>query len=450
MPAFATTHAAVLENRREDLQVGEARLLHVHARGRERRGEAPAPRSVARMRPEEQGHPSAARLLPPADEPLHEAILEGRVRRRVPHDDDERKCRIEPVRDDEAVEFLPSSRARVDVRLRPAGDHDPLRRDVVIADEIVSHRGVLDDVDVAERRDDALADGVVPARDVRDERNAEAPRADEKGHDDLRLDVREDERGAVPAQRPAERARHVAGARDCHRLIARSNHLQRGSGPARDGVEHPVLVTGGHALAVESVPQVQPDRERVVAEHAIECAVDAPVDPLEAGDTLGTSASPSRTGASTAAAQPAPSPTTRAQPAVQARAQPATIPVSTKSRVESGSGSTTSFELIAAPARHPDGDPSRHRAPSSSWSAQRLHAACRTLASPRRRRPTTSRPGCAPQPVGEAADGRVVLEDEERRVGAERVVEPGPVEAVQPRHVHDREADPRARVARPR
>ena len=84
--------------------------------------------------------------------------------------DDERARRIEPERAEEALVLLARPTPGVDVGLRPARDDDAFRRDLVVADEVVAHRLVLDDVRVAEGRDDALADRVIPARHVRDDR----------------------------------------------------------------------------------------------------------------------------------------------------------------------------------------------------------------------------------------------------------------------------------------
>ena len=70
--------------------------------------------------------------------------------------------------------------------------------------------------------------------------------------------------------------------------------------------------------------------------------------------------------------------------------------------------------------------------------------ACRTPASPRRRRPSTDRPAeRAAERVAEPADRRVVLEHEDVLVRLDQLREPGGIDAVQPRHVHDRERDAR-------
>ena len=85
----------VLEDRGQHVEVREARLLDVNARNRERSREALLPCAVAWMRPEQKRHASATLRLPPPNDSLDEAILEGRVRRRVSHDDDERERRVE-------------------------------------------------------------------------------------------------------------------------------------------------------------------------------------------------------------------------------------------------------------------------------------------------------------------------------------------------------------------
>ncbi len=72
----------------------------------------------------------------------------------------------------------------------------------MVADEIVAHDLVLDDVAIDVWRDDPLADRVIPARDVADDREAEPPRGVQVRHRLEALDVRDDEAGAVVAHAP--------------------------------------------------------------------------------------------------------------------------------------------------------------------------------------------------------------------------------------------------------
>ena len=145
----------------------------------------------------------------------------------------------------------------------------------MVAGEVVLHRAVLDDVDVAERSDDALADRVVPARDVRDDRDAQAARRDEERDDRVRLDVREHQCRALALHALAESAGDVAQRSEVPGLHPPLEPVPPWKRPRARGVEHPVVVTGRHALAMESLPLVQPDRERVVADPPVEPAVEA-------------------------------------------------------------------------------------------------------------------------------------------------------------------------------
>ena len=114
----------VLEDRREHLDVREARLLHRRPGTAERRGEALAPLAVARVGPKEEREALArARFGPPRDEPLEEGALVGRVRRRVPHHRDDRTRGVEPV----AAENLVEGRRAVAARGRrpPAATRSP-------------------------------------------------------------------------------------------------------------------------------------------------------------------------------------------------------------------------------------------------------------------------------------------------------------------------------------
>ena len=183
--------------------------------------------------------------------------------------------RIEPVATEERLVLLARPPAVEEVGLRPPGDAHALRLDAVVAAQVVLHDPVLDEVDVAVRRDDALADRVVPARDVRDDREPEAAGRSEERHRARRLDVREHEAGALAAHRLEQPARDVPP-----RAEEPALHRPLDARPAREravaiGVEHPVRVPRLHPLGVEAVPAVQADRERVVAEPAVEPGVDA-------------------------------------------------------------------------------------------------------------------------------------------------------------------------------
>src|SRR5919106_3150658 len=276
----ADDDVAVLEERRELLEVVVARLLHVHALPAPGSREPLAPLLVARMWPEEELETIASGALPPADESLHEAILVGRVRRRVPHDERERAVGIEPVAEEKVFVLLAPARAPEDIRLGPTRHADALRRDAVVAPQVFLHDTVLDDVEVAVRRDDALSDGVVPARDVCDDRQPEPARGGEVGHRVPRLDVREDEGGAVLPHRLEEPPRDMPAAREVPAL-----HRRLEGAPAREsafavGVEHPVRMLRLHPLEVEAVAMVESDRERVIAELAVEGGVHAGGHPL--------------------------------------------------------------------------------------------------------------------------------------------------------------------------
>src|SRR5258705_1354378 len=138
---------SVLEEHSEPLEIGEARFLHGGMFSKERRGEALTPLAVTRMRSEEQREAfGCAGLLPPVDEPFHELLLERRVRRRVPHDEDNPARRIEIELPQSDFVLFPGAFAMVDVGLRPTRYDDSLLADAVITDEIVAHDVVLHDV----------------------------------------------------------------------------------------------------------------------------------------------------------------------------------------------------------------------------------------------------------------------------------------------------------------
>ena len=137
-PGVRDDRVGVLEKSGELLEIREARLLEMDAGSATSRREPRGPVPVARMRPKQQLEALVRAFLPPGQEPLDEAALVGRVRRRVPHDEHERAGGVEPVGAQERVVLGPRASALEDVRLRPAGDDDPAFVDVVVAAEIVS------------------------------------------------------------------------------------------------------------------------------------------------------------------------------------------------------------------------------------------------------------------------------------------------------------------------
>jgi hypothetical protein len=265
---------SVLEEDGELLEVRVARLLNVHARSSGGGAESLAPLAVARVRPEQELEAILGGLLPPGEDALDEAALVGRVRRRVSHQQDERSARVEPVLAEERLVVGSRAGAPEDVGLRPARHAYPLRIDVVISAQVVFHDPVLDDVQVAVRRDDTFAHRMVPARHVGDDGEAQAAGGTEKRNCRMRLDVREDERRALPLHRLAQPARHVPVSAEVPAL-----HSALEEPPPREraiavGVEHPVRVPCVHALQMEPVPQIEPDREGVVPDLAIEPGVE--------------------------------------------------------------------------------------------------------------------------------------------------------------------------------
>ena len=141
------------------------------------------------MRTEEKREPVARVLTPPVDEPIDELPLVGRVRRRVPHHHHDRPGRVEIQRAQKLVVFRPRTLAVKDVCLRPARHDDAPFVDVVIADEVVAHHDVLNEIPLQPGRDNALADRVVPARDVSDHRQSEPTPTDDERHDGMHLHV---------------------------------------------------------------------------------------------------------------------------------------------------------------------------------------------------------------------------------------------------------------------
>ena len=149
MPALQTTTSHVLEQSREVVQVGVARLLHDNPFVPSRCAEALPPLTVARVRPEEELKALAGVLLPPLDESLDEVPFVRCVARRVPRHEHEGPPRVEPVAAHELVVLVPRPTAVEQVRLRPPGDPHPLWLDSVVAAQVVLHDPVLDDVEIA-------------------------------------------------------------------------------------------------------------------------------------------------------------------------------------------------------------------------------------------------------------------------------------------------------------
>ena len=355
------------------------------------RREPRGPVAVARMRPEQQLEALARAFLPPGQEPLDEAALVGRVRRRVPHDEHERTAGVEPVGAQERLVLGPRASAPEDVRLRPAGDDDPACVDVVVAPEIVRHDVVLDDVAVAVGRDDSLADRVVPARDVRDNGELESTRRCEVRHDALRLHVGDDERSTVRAHRLEEPPRNVpawAEEPPLHRALHPVGPRQP---PLAGRVEHPVRVAGLHAVGVEAVAPVQPDRERVVAELPSRDASTRRSARSPKRPELAASSAPLRAGVSPrrSAHARASSAGTRNTPAIAPSSRsrnPSTIPVSKKTLIESRSGRTTQTRrVVTERGRGPEPRCDPRATPRRGRDGAAPRVACRMRASPRRR-----------------------------------------------------------------
>ena len=115
-----------------------------------------------------------------------------------------------------------------DVGLWPTRDDDPLGPDSVIANEIATHRVVLNEISAQARRNDSLADGVIPARDVPDDRKREAPRADDERNDRVHLHVRERDRRTIVLQARKQLRLHVTRA-----AVVPACHPWIEAGPAR-------------------------------------------------------------------------------------------------------------------------------------------------------------------------------------------------------------------------
>jgi hypothetical protein len=157
----------------------------------------------------------------------------------------------------------------------------------VVADEIVAHDLVLDDVAIDMWRDDALADRVIPARHVADDGETETAGRVQVWHRLQALDVRDDETGAVVAHAPDEGRRRVAVRREEPRADEPIERARLGQSTGPRGVEKDVRMLQPHPLTVEAVPDAVADRQRVVADVAIEREVHASGDTLHHADPLG-------------------------------------------------------------------------------------------------------------------------------------------------------------------
>src|SRR5439155_21239667 len=101
---------------------------------------------------EDERHALAgAGVAPPADESSDEVALVGSVRRCVTGEEHHRPRDVEAEPMQQRLVLARRAAAVVDVSLWPAGDDDPSEVDAVVADEILAHRLVLDDVAVEVR-----------------------------------------------------------------------------------------------------------------------------------------------------------------------------------------------------------------------------------------------------------------------------------------------------------
>src|SRR5262249_54772260 len=173
-----------------------------------------------------------------------------------------------------------------DVRLRPAGDDDPVGCDAVIADEVVPHDVVLHEVALQVRRDDPLADGVVPACDVPDCPKTEAARAGDERDDGVHLHVRKRDRGPLTLEAASQRRRDVARASVVPPLHDRVEKRPARQGPRERRIEEPVRVARLHALTVEAVAETVAQRERIEPDATVEPGVAAAKGPLADGSAL--------------------------------------------------------------------------------------------------------------------------------------------------------------------
>ena len=276
MPAFATTHVAVLEQRRERLEVRVARLLDVHARHVPERGREPLAPLAGRADAAGRGAGSAR-----ARRSL--ATSRRAVRRTGPRTARSSACSPSTSTSGRAGR---GRAARGAPRTRRAGAARGRRRsaasrsrstrspvDAVVAREVVAHDVVLDDV----ARRSAARSTPLPTvwsqlATYADDREPEPPRGEEERARRLRVwtFARTSER-AVRAHPLEQRRRHVSARREVPAAdIARSSHCRPRQRARAGGVEEPVRVPVAHPLAVEAVAAVEPDRERVVARVPVE------------------------------------------------------------------------------------------------------------------------------------------------------------------------------------
>ena len=433
-------------------------------------GVAPRPRSAraTRCRADAAGRGArsarARPLLPPVDEPLDEAALVRRVRRRVPHHEHERTRRVEPVAAQERLVLVARALPWKTSVCGQPGDDDPLRARCRGSARVVPHHVVLDDVAVECGEMHALADGVVPARDVRRRpagRAAAPRRGTARTHCSCRL------RGRAAEQSRSHRSSSATargGARQkSQRCIARSTRGRARQRPDARRVEHPVRMPGLHPLGVEAVPLVEPDRERVVADLPVEPRVDARASPLADAARLrgrarrraATRRPPRRAPAHArrlvAARRGRPRASRVAEPLAQPRRRSR---CRRRPRIESRSGEDDpdrgrALTRADAPSRARDAlgerravEPveaqrlgrraARRPALDAETSTSRLRRARRARAAARRR---ARRPARGPRRRRRA------------RYAGDRLGEPVGVDAVEPRHRDDRERRRRARAS---
>ncbi len=235
MPGVRDDGVGVLEQRREHVDVGVARLLHGDARPVERRGEALAPLAVPRVRAGRGARSAGLRPTPPTRRRAarrsapRTACSSGvlpitstsRTRR------DRGRSRAERRRTPRAAarSWKTSACGQPVTTMRSAGD-------VVVADEVVAHPLVLHDVAVEAVPDHALADRVVPAR--RRSRPSSSPSrrpSTMNGVADCIWRFERTSAGRSASSRRAKRARDVAPRREvpaAHRPLDTRAHAAAG------------------------------------------------------------------------------------------------------------------------------------------------------------------------------------------------------------------------------
>ena len=105
--------------------------------------------------------------------------------------------------------------------------------------------------------------------------NPQATRRGEERHRARGLHVREDEAGAVAPHRLEQPRRDMPSRAEEPALHRTLEHRPARKRAVAVGVEHPVRVPRLHPFDMEAVAVVQADRERVVAESAVQPGVDA-------------------------------------------------------------------------------------------------------------------------------------------------------------------------------